>query len=142
MAQAYPNLEGFPEIPGVDISMKTAQIMAYINVAHGLIKRIDDRVNILASRLGLQSMVGESISNNSTIVKHQTKTCSQVYKTCEKTNVFTHTMPELADILKELPADRSEVINGLIVLRKFAATMKTNYDEMLSLMNKFQEKYP
>jgi len=140
MTHTDPNLKGISGIS--DASMKTAQIKAYINVAHEYIKRIDDRVNVLASRLGLQSMEGEIINNNSTIVKHQTNTCSQVYKTCGKTNGFTHTMPELADILKELPADRSEVINSLIVLRKFAATMKTNYDEMLSLMNKFQKKCP
>jgi len=140
MANTHPNLEGIPEIPGTSISMKTAQVKAYIGIANGILKRLDHRVNMLVSRLGLQSIVGAINNENNVTVKRQTRTCNQVFETCDKTNESTYAITEFANIPKKLPANSLEVLNNLIVLRELAITMKSTYDKMYSAMNELQEE--
>jgi len=139
MAYIFPNRRGNPEIPDSNIGTNVMLLKSYMSIADEYIKRIDDKVNILAIRLGLQPEVsGIDIGNNAT-VKRQSNICEMACETLEKTKQFTYTTTGLADILEEVPIDNTEIADIFIALHEFAITIKTHCDALFSMVNDLQE---
>ena len=139
MVHIYPNLEKSLGVPSSSISAKTGQLHLYIAAALVLVKEIDNNMNILVSKFGLESMSMGTTDMNNTAGKCQSDTDNMGYKSYEKVNAFTYTTTGFPNAFDELPADNADVAGSLTVLKELAVAMKTNYDEMLSLLDKLQE---
>jgi len=139
MFYTYPNLEEIPEIPDAGTGVDARQLHLCIAAAIGLVKEINDNVNILASKFGLESIPMGIIDIDNTATKRQSYTDNIVYEICEKVNKFTYTITELPNTLNELSTDGSDMTGNLTALRELAAAIKIRYDEMRSLADKLTE---
>ncbi|MCL2193780.1 MAG: hypothetical protein FWB78_10345 [Treponema sp.] len=139
MIYTCPSPEEIPETP--DTGVEAGQPHLCVAAALGLIKGINDNVNILASKFGLESMDITDINN--VAAKRQSGTSNVVYDTCEKRNGLTYTITRFPNILDKLPTDSPDIITGSLTdLRELSATaaaMKTNCNEMFSPTDKVAE---
>jgi len=117
---------------------KARQLHLHIAEALGLVQEIDANVNILATKLGLQSMSIGLIDMGNTTVKHQVDIDYKVYEICEKINVLAYTMTGLTNILGGLSISNDDFADNLSALQELATAMKTGYNEIGSLFDKLQ----
>jgi len=134
MANTYPDKEETLEIPSTNNAML---LKACAIIADGHIKNIDQKVKMLAVRLGLQSMASGNITRSNATAKRKSNTCNQVCETEAK--VDTYTITELADILEKLPAGSYKAINNFIALQESVATLKIASEKLFSLVDKLQK---
>jgi len=142
MIHTYHNLGEIPETPDTGTGVDARQLHLCIAAVLGLVKEVNDNVNILASKFGLESMPMDIIDMNNATTRCQSDTCNMVYEKYEKKIGLTCTTTGLPKILGKLPIDGPDVTDILTNLRELAiatAAMKTNCDEMLSLADELKE---
>jgi len=129
MAYIYPN----------NIGANAMWVKSYMKIVNEYIKKIDDKVDIVAIRLGLQSVLDGIEDGNNATVKRQSNICNPACETPENTKRLTYTTTGLADISEKAPIDGTEVADFFIALREFIATIKIDCDVLLSMVKKLQK---
>jgi hypothetical protein len=119
-----------------DIGANTALLKSYMTIARDYVKRIDHKANLLADRLGLQ-LTADHGSDVTAI--RQNGVYNLTYGVSEKTSRDTYTMTGLVEALERAPLDGAEIAEIFIALNKFADSLKTDCDALLSMVKDLRE---
>jgi len=119
-----------------DIGDNTALLKSYMTIARDYVKRIDHKANLLADRLGLRLTADQG--SGVTAIR-QNGAYNLTYGVPEKTSRDTYTMTGLVEALERAPLDGAEIAEIFIALNKFADSLKTDCDALLSMVKELRE---